>query len=568
MASKTWASFIQNVTRFDATKLSPWLAVRNTLGIGLPIAGGIALHMVSGGLAVATGALNVAFSDSQEPYPTRARRMLAASGLVGFAVFLGALCGHNSLLATAIVVAWAFAAGLLVALSQTAADLGGVSLVTLIVYLAVPQTIDRAIYAGLLAFGGGVLQTLLAVAFWPLHRRSAERRVLSDLFVELARVAAEPVRATQSPPATTQISAAHATFASIASDHSVEAERYRLLLSQAERLRLSLLLLGRLRIRVEREDPESPAIALLNRYFEICARHLKSIGEALRTEEGFETETEELDALSDALRAFDLPILVEARFHMDAIGGQLRAAMDLAGSTTSGGMAEYEEREARRPWYLRLAGAFATLRANLNLESAACRHAIRLAVCVGFGEGLGRALGLRRAYWAPMTIAIVLKPDFTSTFSRGVLRLIGTFGGLVLSTGLFHLVRPELATDAVMVIVMMFAMRWIGPANYGVFSGAVTGLVVALLSMTGVDPRGVMIARGINTGLGGTVALAAYWLWPTWERRQLSETMARMLEAYRQYFRTIRESYEHPDAKSEAARDRVRVAARLARSDR
>ena len=32
----------------------------------------------------------------------------------------------------------------------------------------------------------------------------------------------------------------------------------------------------------------------------------------------------------------------------------------------------------------------------------------------------------------------MLKPDFTSTFSRGVLRLLGTFVGLGIATGLFH----------------------------------------------------------------------------------------------------------------------------------
>jgi uncharacterized membrane protein YccC len=40
-----------------------------------------------------------------------------------------------------------------------------------------------------------------------------------------------------------------------------------------------------------------------------------------------------------------------------------------------------------------------------------------------------------------MTVAIVLKPDFASTFSRGALRLGGTFGGLVFATALFHLLR-------------------------------------------------------------------------------------------------------------------------------
>ena len=50
--------------------------------------------------------------------------MLAASALVGLAVFAGAVCGNYHVLAVPAAGAWAFAAGMLVALSTTAADLG------------------------------------------------------------------------------------------------------------------------------------------------------------------------------------------------------------------------------------------------------------------------------------------------------------------------------------------------------------------------------------------------------------------------------------------------------------
>ena len=63
--------------------MTPRLAVRNTLGVALPLAAGAALGAVPAALAAGIGALNVAFSDSHEPYIQRARRMLAASVLVG-----------------------------------------------------------------------------------------------------------------------------------------------------------------------------------------------------------------------------------------------------------------------------------------------------------------------------------------------------------------------------------------------------------------------------------------------------------------------------------------------------
>jgi hypothetical protein len=67
-----WVAFWQNVIRFQWDKVSLWLALRNTLGVTLPLAAGGAFLVVGSGLIACTGALNVSFSDSQQPYIQRA----------------------------------------------------------------------------------------------------------------------------------------------------------------------------------------------------------------------------------------------------------------------------------------------------------------------------------------------------------------------------------------------------------------------------------------------------------------------------------------------------------------
>jgi uncharacterized membrane protein YccC len=543
----------------------------------LPIAVGAATGAVSGGLVAGTGALNVAFSDSDEPYAQRARRMLAASALVGLAVFAGSLTGASPVTAVSVDAAWAFAAGMMVALSTAAADLGTISLVTLVIFAAVPQPPERAVFAGLLACGGGLLQTLLAVIFWPLRRYRPERRVLGELYLELTRAAALPVQVMQAPPASAQSTQAQQTLAALDRNHSIESERYRLLLSQAERIRLSLLALGRLRARMDRENPGGGTAGIVQRYFEVSAPVLGAIGNALVADEAAQTGAgylEELATLADALQdqsAADSAAMAawqrDARLQMDALAGQLRAALDLAMHATPAGMATFQRREARQPWRLRLSGTLATLRANVSLQSAACRHAIRLSVCVTMGDAMARGLGLRRSYWLPMTVAIVLKPDFTATFSRGVLRLIGTFAGLLMATSLFHVLPPGLGPQVALIAALMFVMRCFGGANYGILVAAVTALVVLLIAMTGVSPKEVMAPRALNSAAGGAIALVAYWLWPTWERTQVGEAMAQMLDAYRDYLRVIKESYIHADTRLPAEVDRARAAGRLGRSN-
>lgn len=563
--------------RFDRAKVTPFIALRNTIGVTLPLIAGALFGMTSGGLAIASGALNVSYSDSSEPYRTRARRMSAASFLVGLAVFAGAIVGHNPTLAALTAGAAAFACGLLVAVSQTAGDLGVITLVTLIVYSAVPQTPQRAVYAGLLAVGGGLFQTALSLAFWPLRRYVPERRALGDLYLELSKAAAMPTHVLSAPPASAESTRAQNALASLRDDHSVEAERYLLLLSQAERMRLAILTLERLSVRIERESGSAQSSVLTARFLELNARLLRELGISLAAGTPARLDAAllaELDSLPDALRAaapagpsIQAALNSDAARQMDALAGQLRTAAELASSSTPEGLEEFERRESSRRRSLRLAGIVAVLRANLTLDSTAFRHAVRLAVCVGLTLAGARAFGLHRPYWAPMTVAIVLKPDFAATFSRGILRLSGTFAGLVLSTLLVHFLPGGLFVQIALIAVWMFVLRWIGSANYGLFVTAVTGLVVILISLAGAGPRELVAARAINTVVGGVVALLAYALWPTWERKQLPQALAQMLDTYRDYFRAIVKAFVTPDSLRPDELDRYRLAGRLARSN-
>jgi uncharacterized membrane protein YccC len=133
----------------------------------------------------------------------------------------------------------------------------------------------------------------------------------------------------------------------------------------------------------------------------------------------------------------------------------------------------------------------------------------------------------------------VLKPEFAVTFSRGVLRIFGTLAGLLLATALFHFLPIHTATEILLIGIFMFLVRWIGQANYGLFAVAISALIVLLISITGIAPKEVTAARGMNTIIGGAFALLAYAVWPTWERNRLPDLFAALLDAYRNSFRSI-----------------------------
>ena len=528
------------------------------------------MRALPSGLLVATGALNVAFSDSHVPYVQRARRMLAASVVVGSASSPAHCAAWNHGLTLLVATGWAFAAGMLVALDQTAADLGTVSLVTLLVFAALPMRPAPGAARGrarkLRRPGADrTLGGVLAVA--PVCPGAARAR----------RVVPRPGRfrvdgsnpATEPPPTTAQSTGAQDSLAALDRDHSLEAERYRALLSQAERIRLVCSCSHA----CAPASPRGPPRPRRSHCSIVSSRSRRSAprlaGELLADAGpgGARKLLGEARSLAEELRAAPSETAHDARRQMDALAGQLRAALDLVRACPA---------ERRRP--LRapgggaapspaLRGTLAILRANLSLQSAACRHAIRLAVCVAIGEALGQSLGLTRAYWAPMTVAIVLKPDFSATFSRGVLRLAGTFVGILIATALFHLLPLGSGLEVALIGAFTFAARAFGPANYGIAATAITALVVLLVALTGVAPNQVILARGINTALGGAVALLAYAIWPTWERKQIAEALAQLLDGYAVYFHGVHSAYNRAATTSPRDLDRLRLAGRRARSN-
>jgi uncharacterized membrane protein YccC len=131
---------------------------------------------------------------------------------------------------------------------------------------------------------------------------------------------------------------------------------------------------------------------------------------------------------------------------------------------------------------------------------------------------------------------------------------------------LFHIVSTTVLTQIILIALLTFVLRSFGAANYGILTAAVSALVVLLIGLTGVSAKDVIAARALNSIAGGALALTAYWLWPTWERYHVNENVARLLDAYRDYFHEIAGAYLKPDAPP-AALDSARQKSRLARSN-
>jgi uncharacterized membrane protein YccC len=498
------------------------------------------------------------FADQPGPYRLRLRRMLLTALVAGVAAFAGSVLGQWPLALLLAAGLWGFGAGMLVAIDAHVTRVGLTSLILLVIMGAEPHAVPDAWPAAALIFAGGVLQTLFAIAAWPLQRYRPERLALTQAFRGLATFARASVAhdsAVALPPSLNDLQVL--LFGEgRARGRAVEA--FRVLAELAERIRLELFAVAQqetfCNATSERDVLTASRMA--------AAQVLDAVAVALE-----QAAPPQAAAALEAFKRAAHPVesvgppetnLVLA--HLAALGGQLRAAVRNTDTAGSRGEIRAQRAEFRLPRMMRAGNPLAILRANLRLSSPACRHAVRCGACVAIALALSHALPLSRGYWLPMTVAIVLKPDFGATWRYGLLRVAGTLGGLLLTTALLHVGGVGNFWIALaLMAVLCFGFRELATVHYGIAVVCLTGTVVILLSFYGIPAAASVQARAVDTMLGSALALLAYFAWPTWERGRERATLAGLLDAYADYLGAVL----HGDAQ---ARHATRIEARAARS--
>jgi len=307
-------------------------------------------------------------------------------------------------------------------------------------------------------------------------------------------------------------------------------EAFRVLLDIAERIRLELITMQEIGW-----DGTLPRMIRADaaRVLRGVARALDEAGPPTRAEAALKT----LQASEQALFGEAEPSFASAHIH--ALSGQLAAAVRNANWAGSRGEIRAETAESSLPAPLRSGSALAAMRANMIPQSIAFRHAVRCAVVLTLAVAISRYAHLPHGYWLPMTAAIVLRPDFGATLNFGLLRVVGTVLGLVLTTLVLRFTPDAPWAHIAVLAVLCVGFRYLATAHYGIAVAALTGTVVILLSFEGVESAAAMTDRVLNTVLGSAMALVAYVVWPSWERTRARAALADMLAAYSEYLATL-----------------------------
>ncbi|MEO9239396.1 MAG: FUSC family membrane protein, partial [Jatrophihabitantaceae bacterium] len=322
----------RDAARLDLSQSDPVVSARNALGLVAVLVIGVALGSPAGGVQAAIGGLQTSFADRPGPYRLRMARMLTTALAAAVTAGLAAGLGHSLVASALLLAVLGFAAGQLLSVGPSAAQVGIAATACALVLGHIPERPLAAFYTGLLVLAGGGVQTVLAIAAWPLGRHRPERHALAALYRQLADLAANPIDAGTSPPLGQRIADTEAVLRGAGHDHGPSVEAYRVLLDEAVRARQDILVLSGYADRLGR-DGQPGAQQFLRDELGRAATVIGLIGQLLQS--GQAGEQARLAALVSELGAAG-PWLGDslteraARIRLRSLAGQLRAMAETA----------------------------------------------------------------------------------------------------------------------------------------------------------------------------------------------------------------------------------------------
>jgi hypothetical protein len=185
---------------------------------------------------------------------------------------------------------------------------------------------------------------------------------------------------------------------------------------------------------------------------------------------------------------------------------------------------------------------FKVLKNNISLSSSHFRHALRItiALLLGYSFSLFQLLGIGHTYWILITIVAILKPAYSITKQRNLLRLYGTIAGASIAYGILHFVKINEVLFTILLLSMIMCFSFL-KGRY--FWAVLFMTIYVFLSFNFLSPGKVDIIfkdRIVDTIVAGVItSLVAYIVLPVWEHTQNLDLMKKSAESNLMYFQSV-----------------------------
>jgi uncharacterized membrane protein YccC len=177
------------------------------------------------------------------------------------------------------------------------------------------------------------------------------------------------------------------------------------------------------------------------------------------------------------------------------------------------------------------------LRAALRsvVDRSSVVNGVRIALCLGGATALTLALHQPdHSFWLPLTVAVIVRPEYASVFVRTVNRIAGTVLGAVLAVAVL-VVWSNGVPVAVAAALALGAAVLTAPKLYAWSVIGVTASALLSASIARADPL-LPVLRLLDTILGALVAVVVgYLLWPGARRLPATVDLQTALAAARAY---------------------------------
>ncbi len=183
---------------------------------------------------------------------------------------------------------------------------------------------------------------------------------------------------------------------------------------------------------------------------------------------------------------------------------------------------------------------------NFSLKSGHFRHAIRVTIALLLGYIVSRfeILGIGHSYWILITIIAILKPAYSTTKHRNLLRFFGTLAGATIAYIILYFIDEPSVLLAILLVSMIICFSLL-KSNY--FWAVLFMTIYIFLSFNFLKPGNVNLIfkdRLLDTLIGGVITfLVAYFILPVWEHTQNLDLMKKSSKSNLEYFRLVMDHF-------------------------
>ena len=510
-------------------------------------------------MAVAMGALCTSLMDMPSPLRHKFNEMMAGVLLCSVVALLVSLCSPVPWLLRTVIVLVTFLASMMVVYGRKAMPLQFAALFVMMLSSEEPATPLQALRHGALFFAGGTGYMAYAmVVVWKMQRR-LKQQVLAEALYELATY--------------TSIKAGCYDMANALPAQMEKLVRQQSVLAERQQASRDLILRGKRSpddailmqvhyamfdlyelvlathtdyVLLRQHFAGGAVLPLLGKLIGKAARDIESVAYAMtrnRPSRPAVDYHDEMRTLGEALRTLrtgegatsgEAQAVLRASSHkiseMISMIARLHAA-SLAPHGALPGLASAD----LTPFLTQQRYGFSILVSHLRWSSPIFRFALRMAMAISVGLLSAEWLPyVSHGYWTALTIAVILKPSFSTTKQRRADRVIGTVIGCVVTAVILHFVHAPAA-----LIGFLFIATAAAPAflyiKYRYTAIAASIQILLIIGLTVPHGGSAIGERLLDTLLGMLIATFFSYVLPSWEYQNLPRLVDAVLAANRKY---------------------------------